>query len=187
MCHCWKNCDPGHLSVQRTEIRWECTWAWCYRTASYGNWVRMPEHTAPGTRLSGWGGTDPNPPQRHYSRGRSEKSNTKSVCAALYMHLPGDFTLPERFMKALRLLLGTKSLGSWWWWCKSVWSDMAEQNRRERESRLSQQSIGTFQGEEEVGSWFWQCRMPGDICYHIADSTMLLCIPRVWGCTNAPS
>lgn len=51
-------------------------------------------------------------PQQHYSWGRSEKSNTKSVCAALYMHLPSDFTLPERFMKALRLLLGTKSLGT---------------------------------------------------------------------------
>lgn len=51
-------------------------------------------------------------PQQHYSRGRSEKSNSKSVCGALYMHLPSGFTLPERFMKALRLLLGTKSLGN---------------------------------------------------------------------------
>lgn len=51
-------------------------------------------------------------PRQHYSTGCSEKSNTKSVCAALYMHLPSAFTLPERFMKALRLLLGTESLGT---------------------------------------------------------------------------
>lgn len=51
-------------------------------------------------------------PQQLYSRGRSEKSNTKSVCAALYMQLPNDFTPPERFMKALRLLLGITSLGT---------------------------------------------------------------------------
>lgn len=117
-----------------------------------------------------------------------KKSNTKSVCAVLYMHLPSDFIRPERFMKALRLLLGTKSLGTWWWWCKSVRSDGAEQqNWREGESRLSQHSISAFRGEEEVGSWFWQCGMPCEICYHVADSMVLLCIPRVWACTNAPS
>lgn len=127
-------------------------------------------------------------PRQHYSRGRSEKSNSKSVCCTFYMHLPSGFTLPERFMKALRLLLGTKSLGNWWRWCKSVWSDVAEQNWREGESRLSQQSIGAFRGEAEVGSWFWQCGMPCEICYHVADSMMLLCVPRVWGCcANAPS
>lgn len=74
-------------------------------------------------------------PRQHYSRGGSEKSNTKSVCAALYMHFPSDFTLLERFMEALRLLLGTKSLGTWWWWCKSMWSDVAEQSWREGKSQ----------------------------------------------------
>lgn len=186
MCHCWMNRDPGRLSVHRTVISWECTFAWCYRMASYCNWVRMPS-----IQLRGRGLADEvaltQTPKQHYSRGRSEKSNTKSVCVALYMRLPGDFTLPERFMKAMRLPLGITSLRPWWWWCKCVWSDMAKQTRREGEGRLSQQSIDVFQGEEEVGSCFWQCRIPGEICYHIADSTMLLCIPRVWDCTNAPS